>query len=175
MLLNHCNHLKKHAHGKWLYSVFFMTVFILCSSPAYATCTGTDCECMLEITPVAFGNYDPMSNTPLTAIGNVKVTCTSTDPGEINYTVTWGMGNSSTYDPRFMNSLGNQMNYNLYTDNNFTSIWGDGSNDTAFINTTVPISSVPFSSDYGAFGQIPALQSLPAGTYMDNVEVTVTW
>src|SRR5215469_6057542 len=79
------------------------------------------------VAPLAFGNYDPNSPTPLKVSGgSIVVGCTS------GYTIqhmSLGMGqNSTTFAGRRMLQSGGSayLSYNVYLDAAYTQVWGDG-------------------------------------------------
>lgn len=62
------------------------------------------------------------------------------------------------------------LDYNLFTDPAMTRIWGDGTGGTYVVNRRVRTWRVRWIRVYG---RIPAGQDVPAGSYTDNVRVTI--
>jgi spore coat protein U-like protein len=124
--------------------------------------------CTISASGVDFGAYDPRSTTADDGVGQVNLNCPT---GTKTATVTISTGNSGSYTvPRRMTSGTNNLNYNLFTNSNRTTIWGNGSSGTGTMSVssrgvfTLPI-----------YGRIPAGQNVRAGTYSDTVTVTVTF
>jgi len=84
-------------------------------------------------------------------------------------------GQSGNYTPRKMkiSSGSSELNYNIYTKNNRTTVWGDGTAGTA---TKQKTKSSPFTKRHTLYGQIPARQTLvKVGSYSDTILVTVNY
>jgi spore coat protein U-like protein len=74
-----------------------------------------------------------------------------------------------------MSNGANTLNYNLYTTATHTTIWGDGTSGTSYLN---PANSngltAPGTFTMVVYGSVPA-QALPAsGTYQDTITATMT-
>ncbi|MDE2235724.1 MAG: spore coat protein U domain-containing protein [Gammaproteobacteria bacterium] len=118
----------------------------------------------------AFGTYDPFSSTPvnITAPNFIAVAC----QGRGFATIDLSTGSSGGYYPRTMRNGIDSLNYNLYTNANLTSVWGDGTGGTVNVrfrfrrNTAVA---------YSLYGQIPAQQNVTAGSYIDSIIITVSF
>ena len=125
--------------------------------------------CSLSGAAIAFGNYDPISLTPLDTAGSVVYRCAQQDH---NITITLSRGGGTSFTTRRMVKGTEQLFYNLYRDAARTAIWGDGTGGTQsfFIgnpqanNTDL---SVPI------FGRIPAGQNVSVGSYSDTITVTL--
>ena len=114
---------------------------------------------------VNFGQYNVFATVPNTnGIGNVTIYCKG-NPGMV---VALSSGQSNTYSSRVMQNGVNQLNYNLYTSSARTNIWGDGSGGS--ITVVIPGNG---TTSLSIFGQIPAGQNLPAGTYTDVIIVMI--
>lgn len=158
-----------------LKNLLVLIVFSFFNQSVYAACGGLGCSCSVGTTAVTFGNYNPISATPTTANGNVAVTCSALVIFTASYVISMAKGNSSTYTPRFMNLAGVHLNYNLYTTAGFVSIWGDATGGTVTVSDSYTAIGLSETRNYTPFGQIPALQTVGAGTYTDTVLVTVTY
>lgn len=140
--------------------------------------------CSVATTDVAFGTYNPVSTTPLDGAGQVAVDC----QGNGHFVeIALGTGGATTYAGRRMILGTDAMSYNLYTDAARSIVWGNGSAGTSTVSCTTGdtsngngcIGTNPTGGDRRAtraiFGRIPALQNLGAGTYIDTIQVTVTF
>jgi spore coat protein U-like protein len=131
-------------------------------------------NCTISTTAVAFGEYDPVvtnAATPVSATGKVSVTCTTGAPA----TITLGQGpdpGASSTDAapvRRMKSGSNYLSYNLYSENTYTTVWGnDASSDVDNTGTGA-------NQDLTVYGRIPAGQNVPTGNYSDIVVATITF
>ncbi|WP_367025777.1 spore coat U domain-containing protein [Methylococcus sp. ANG] len=129
--------------------------------------------CKIEtLAPVAFGNYDPTETAAVqVSNGQIRVKCTrSATAYPITLSAGTGSGATCTGTPVRKMTLGaNSLAYNLYQ-GGYTTVWGcDTSNDYEYTATTSGWTSIDI------YGEIPAEQDVPAGTYNDTVVATVTF
>lgn len=144
--------------------------FLLLAGTAYAAP-----QCTISASPVIFGNYDPLSATPVTGTGTLTFLCQSgVTGGGITYTISLSSG-SGTYTQRTLTSGPNVLNYNLYTDSTLTTVWGDGSSGSATVSTTISKPQASAGVTNIVYGNIPAMQDVVPGSYTDNITVTVTF
>jgi spore coat protein U-like protein len=123
---------------------------------------------------LAFGAYDPVvtnATTALNGTATISVTCTNGSPATL--TLDQGLnpaGGSTNAAPlRQMASGGNIIGYGLFQDVANTIVWGN----TA--GTGVAYTGTGVAGSLTVYGQIPAGQNVPAGTYTDTVVATVTF
>lgn len=151
--------------NKIIISIFLMFLFV--ESHALASCS-------LSIQrDLSFGDYDPLSSSSNNSTGRIKIKCTGS--GSVSYEVLLSQGQAGSYYPRAMllSGGGAQLNYNIYTNNRRTKIWGDGSGSTYTITKT---KSSPFTKRHTAYGEIPGSQSAASiGTYNDTITVTLNY
>ena len=135
----------------------------LLALPLHAACS------INAVSSVAFGTYSVFSTTPTTATGSFAVrNCGSNNAP---YTATLSTGGASVAQ-RTLTKTGASLNYNLYTDSTYTSIWGDGTTGTT-------VSGVGSNGSTGItktiYGSIPEGQDVPAGAYTDSITITITF
>jgi spore coat protein U-like protein len=123
-------------------------------------------NCTISTTPVAFGDYNVLSPAPKTTTGTVTYQCTFA----INIIVTLSRGSSSTFDPRTMRNGSEVLNYNLYREATYQTIWGDGTGGT---QTYTALASVLFPTTVTVFARLPAGQNVAVGSYGDSVVATI--
>jgi spore coat protein U-like protein len=90
-------------------------------------------------------------------------------------TISIGIGQSATSGSianRQLEKTGaatDRLNYNIYKDGGYSSLWGDGTAGTTplIVNTTTKTTSVPI------YGKIDPGQNVPVGNYKDTVIVSV--
>lgn len=148
---------------------------LLCSLPVYAVVT-----CDVTATGVAFGVYDPMSGANFDSSGTVAFTCTKSGSQDsttnLGYTIRLSTGGSGTYSPRRLSSLGNTLNYQLYTMASRVAVWGNGTGGTSVVsnNFSWPSrSGGTRSRNHTVYGRIVGGQNVPTGNYTDAITVTV--
>jgi len=146
--------------SRWL-SAF--ALFVL-PSPAFALCTSIG----VSATAVDFGIYDPASATAATTTGRVTVQCGIGILPSFSVSLSKGSG---TYDQRTMRQGGDVLTYNLYTDSNHMTVWGDG-NDGTVAQGWAGILSLG-STDYTVYGLVTTGQYPASGSYTDSIMVTV--
>lgn len=136
--------------------------------------------CGASTAGLAFGAYNLLSPAPLTASATVRVTCSlqpSDGPAQrvVASVVMLSRGLSNSFAMRQMGSGANRLNYNVFTTNAYTTVWGDGSAGTqvhGFAFTLNPAFPTRFR-DLTGYGRVPALQDVAAGSYADTLVVTV--
>jgi spore coat protein U-like protein len=64
------------------------------------------------------------------------------------------------------------LNYNLYTTENRTHIWGDGAHGTQVIHLSNVTNSTP---PVRIFGMIDPIQNVSTGSYSDQLIVTIMY
>jgi len=131
-------------------------------------------NCLITTTSVSFGAYDAISanaSTALNGTGAVKVTCTKNAAATVKLGQGANAGGSSTDAApvrQMSDGSSNVMSYQLYSDSGRTSVWN---NDTGVSHTGTG-SEVTLT----VYGKVPAGQNtLPAGSYNDTVQATVTF
>ncbi len=124
--------------------------------------------CSLSSAAIAFGNYDPISLTPLDTAGAVVYRCGGSDH---NIIITLSRGGGTSFATRRMVNGAEQLFYNLYRDAACTIIWGDGTGGTQ----AYTISNPQYNQDTTVpmFGRAPAGQNVSVGNYSDTITVTL--
>ena len=141
----------------------FIVLFLLWTSEA-------DAACSVSVTGIVFGNYDTLAPTPLDTRGDITVMCDQVPPIDVTISISPST-HSGVFNPRQMkhSALSNRLDYNLYTKQNRTTVWGDGTAGSA----TVMVKGTK-SRKVTVYGSIPPGQNVPAGSYMDSLTITIT-
>ncbi len=100
------------------------------------------------------------------AAGTVTVNCTAGSAYTISLDA--GAGSGATVASRKMTSGSNLLSYSVYTTAARTTVWGDGTG-------TVTGTGTGASQSIAAYGRIFAGQVVPAATYTDTINVTITY
>lgn len=127
-------------------------------------------NCLVTANDLTFGTaYDGSSGTPNDSTTTISVRCTKTT----GYTVhaDAGLTSGSTLATRLMTNGSDNMQYNLYTDAGYTTIWGDTTGGTGVFSGTGAGMGAP--QNHTVYGRIPISQNLSPGTYTETT-ITVT-
>jgi len=128
--------------------------------------------CVVTATPVAFGQYNPLLNTPLDRLGSLAFECHPL-PGSgrvRNVYVQINQGSSGSFNRAMINGA-DRLYYNLYVDSVRTIIWGDGSGGTQALFMADPLPNQQITVPI--YGRIFPAQDVPAGAYVDSLTVTI--
>nr|WP_276583969.1 spore coat U domain-containing protein [Pseudomonas sp. RIT-PI-AD] len=88
-----------------------------------------------------------------------------------NYSVAIDSGLNASGTQRRMSNGGAYISYNLYQDTARTVPWGNGSNGGSVLSGT----GSGAAQEVVVYGRVPVQATPAAGTYLDTVQVTVTW
>lgn len=126
--------------------------------------------CSVSADNLDFGNYRPFSNSHNNARANIYIDCHHHFRSKPENITTWvtiilSRGHSNSYANRELISNNNSLSYNIYTNSQRTQIWGDGTQNTSTVTTSVKTSQKVVRM----YGRIPKSQSIPPGVYTDNI------
>ena len=147
-----------------------LTVLILLNSlPG-----GTEAACQIAATSINFGKYDVFDTTAVNGMGSVTVSCDEAPPPDVTISISESL-HSGQFDPRQMKNLadGSRLNYNIYTDQSKSKIWGNGSGATSplFIKNVTKNKSKTTE----VYGSMSPGQNGSAGFYSDVLTITILW
>lgn len=137
--------------------------------------SNAEAACRLGFTQLQFGNYNPQISTATMGFGTVSATCDFRGPNN-NFTtgqvrINLGVSNTTNNFNRSMRTVRNErLNYNAYTDQTLSRVWGDGTFNTSPLTATLGRNQ---SRTWTYYGSIPQLQNIPAGTYSDSMVITL--
>jgi len=144
------------------------------AAPAHAQ------SCSFTISNLNFGTINLTANAPATSTATYSASCTGTANTTVRTcpNIDVGSGGSTSGSPRFLLNGGTQLNFNLYQDGAYTSVWG--SNLWGFAGSypspTVDVAlngSGSGSASMTVYGQVWAgQQTLPAGLYSSSFSGT---
>lgn len=127
-------------------------------------------SCTASMSPLNFGNVDPVSNIGLTATGNLSYTCTNTSSSTQSTTVCFSIGDphGAYYTNRWLTNGNNKLYFQMYQDAAHTTVWGTVYGGASTPPYTVVV-SVPakgsVSNSVPLYGAIGNSQNVVAGTY----------
>lgn len=122
--------------------------------------------CSVRASDLGFGAYATGSGTPLGGQTALILECTS--GMEIEIGLDAGQSPGATVQDRRMMSGTDSLRYGLYQDAARTQVWGD----TVGVDT-VAMQGAGAPQSVTIYGQIPANQQVPAGSYSDVITVRV--
>jgi spore coat protein U-like protein len=128
---------------------------------------------VVSATALNFGVYDSTTASPNRANATITVSCTIPVDLLTDFTLKLSTGNAASYAPRKMASGTPQLSYNLYTSSGYSTVWGDGTGGTAYLNYGSVLAL--FSQQFTVYGQVPIGQYVAAGTYSDTIIVTMEY
>lgn len=159
---------------RWLIAV----ALAFATHAAHALCLQPLCTATVSTTPVGFGAVQPFG-AHADAIGSVRVGFGGVAGLLIPYRVDIGSGNGGTgFANRRMNQGSATLAYQLYADSGRTTVWGDGSAGTVYVQGSLLLDVLGLSAPntHWIYGRVPSgqMQAVP-GPYADTVTVTVTY
>ncbi len=120
--------------------------------------------CSLSGSTLSFGDYTSGQTQNLDISGTVNyVNCSG------NLTLALDGGTSGNINARQMSQGGDRLNYQIYRNSVRNAIWGSGADSHGVVLIGTQSGSVT------VYGRIPASQIVPAGTYTDTVNITLTF
>jgi spore coat protein U-like protein len=127
---------------------------------------GSPLACDVAVSPLAFGNINPLHGADSVSAATIVVTCAPATP----YSVALSAG-SGTHHARLMFSGANTLAYNLYSDASQIIIWGDGTSGTQVVDG----SDAGSGSTHTIYAKVPTQPRAVPGAYADSIVVTVTY
>ena len=122
--------------------------------------------CDVRASDLSFGAYATGSGTPLGGQTTLVLECTAGMDVEVGLDA--GQGAGATVQERRMMSGTEALRYGLYQDAARIRVWGD----TAGVDT-LHMQGAGTPQNVTIYGQIPANQKVPAGSYSDVITVRV--
>lgn len=140
-------------------------------------------SCTVSTTPLAFGAYTSPGGARVDSSASVVVTCTPTYlllACTTAYTLSLSNGAVGSPGNRQMAAGAGRLQYGLFSDAARSTPWGDGgaSGGTVGGSITTGLLSLlclPGVRNHTVYGRLPASQSVPAGSYVDQVVLTITY
>ena len=122
--------------------------------------------CEVTATDLDFGTYTAQSGTPLLGTTLLRATCTPNTTYNIG--LNEGTSPGATVTQRKMVAGAQVLNYQLYSDANHSTIWGN----TTGTDTVTGVGT-GLTQDHTVFGSIPASQIIAEGDYGDTITVRI--
>lgn len=139
--------------------------------------------CAVAVTPLAYGGYTSPGGPRVDSSASVIVTCTPTYlllACTVSYTLSLSSGLVGNPGNRQMASGAGRLHYNLHSDAARSTPWGEGGASGGTVGGNVSTGLLGLlclqgQRSHTVYGRIPANQSVPAGTYLDQVTMTITY
>jgi spore coat protein U-like protein len=155
-----------------------LVLVLRCATAGAGTCT------IQSINGLSFGNYNPLGASPMSTNGSINLNCqlALVLPLPFTATISLSTGSSFTYASRRMAPTvgASRLNYNIYLDPTYSTVFGDGSAGTQVAQRCTPLlglgcGSTSTASNVTMCGLMPAGQDVAIGSYLDSIVVTVTF
>jgi spore coat protein U-like protein len=148
---------------------------MLWAGSAYAACyQPNQCSCIVSVSSMSFGTYDPQSPSPNDTVGTLSVSCVSGNTGASTFSIALSPGGSGNANARAMTKGSYSLYYNLFTNVARTIVWGDDNGGGESVASSFPAVSRT-AKQFSVYGRIPSLQNAAVGIYHDAITVTVTY
>jgi spore coat protein U-like protein len=160
--------------ARWIIAVASAIGAAVAASPALAQ------SCNFSISNLDFGTINVTANTPFTSTATYSASCTGTANRTVRTcpNIDAGSGGTTSGSPRFLLNGGTQLNFNLYQDGSYTSVWGSnlwgfaGSYPSPTIDVALNGSGIGTVSQT-IYGQVwSGQQTVPAGSYASSFSGT---
>ena len=127
-----------------------------------------------RVTPqdLNFGTYDSLAAASLSATSQISINCSKNTPFTVELNA--GQHAGSGFNRNMANGT-NLLGYQLYTNSSHTTIWGDGTGGTGTMSGTGTGPGAAHTITETVYGEVPAQQSVPVGSYSDTITVTVSF
>ena len=129
-------------------------------------------NCVINAPDLNLGTFE--GDNDLTASSTISVRCTS----GTTFFVDLSTGSSGSYANRTLVNGADTLSYNLYTNNTYTTVFGDGTGSTGRGSGTGAGMGVPNAQSVLVYGQLLASANtgpVGAGTYTDTITATITY
>lgn len=150
---------------------------LLCANSVFAATATTTFKvtatvansCKVTAANLSFGAYDPLA-AAIDGTSIITATCTAQTPYTIGLDAGLNTGGTTTRRMIGDDTATTLLSYELYSDSGHKTVWG------APGGATVAHSALTGGAlNYTVYGQIPAAQYVPAASYADTINVTVTY
>ena len=129
-------------------------------------------NCVISSQNLNLGTFDGTND--LVGSSTISVNCT----GSTNFSVDLDKGSSGNYTMRTLVNGADTLNYNLYTTNTYTTVWGDTTGGTGHVTGTGTGMGAPNTQLLTVYGRLRATDNVAgvgAGSYSDSITATITY
>ena len=136
-----------------------------------------DCSTVPATGTLAFGSYNPFSNTDVTQSFQFSINCTRGDTN-LNVAVNGGLNfaSASPSGSRAMKNGTTFLSYQLYEDSGHTTVWPFNTSNGTGTVVSQTAGGINSANTISLYGVVPHGQTSPAvGSFSDTVTVTVNY
>ncbi len=128
-------------------------------------------NCVINAPDLNLGSFDGTND--LTASSTISVKCTNGTTYDVNLST----GSSGIYANRTLTQGTDTLNYNLYTTNGYTTVWGDntGGSSRPATGTGAGMATNQTLTVYGRLLAANNTAPVDAGTYTDTIVATIVY
>jgi spore coat protein U-like protein len=133
-------------------------------------------NCIIGATALNLGTFDGTND--LTSSSNITVRCSNGS----DFTVDLSTGVSGSYTTRHLvnatSTSGLPLVYNLYLEDTYNTVWGNGSNGTGRVSDFGEGMALANAITHTVYGRLLASSNtgaIDAGSYTDTITATVTY
>lgn len=125
--------------------------------------------CLLATAPVVtFPAYDVASATPTSTAPLITMNCTGNATQDISIGASSVSGSITNRQMKHATRT-DRLNYNLYKDSGYTTVWG-----TSAAGSSLKVTNPKTNEVQTIYARIPAGQDVAVGSYSDSVTVTLS-
>lgn len=133
------------------------------------------CTCNVTATDLDFDAFNPLSGAQ-DAVAEVSVDCTGVIDVAPSVVTTLTAGTHGTISARRMRAgVGEYLDYNIYTTDQRTTVWGNGTTGSSVSISGGLLSLGHWQAQRDMFGRAVPLTSTKVGHYEDTVVVRIVW
>lgn len=155
----------------------FTLILVLTAAPRAdaLVCQLGGCSCDVSASTLAFGNVNPLTGAQ-TAEGEVTIDCIGLAELFPSMPVRMQSGANGTISSRKMKSAaGNLLDYNIYTTDQYNSIWGNGTTGLT-VNVSGGLLAIGhWTTTRRVYGRVTPQTNTPPGNYTDTVVLRIDW
>ena len=141
-------------------------------TPSFQVTATVSKNCIISAPNLNLGTFDGTND--LATSSTISVNCTSLTP----YSVDLDKGSSGSYAMRTLVNGADRLNYNLYSNNTYTTVWGDTSGGTGRANGTGAGMAAAQTQTHTVYGRLRAVDNtgaVGAGSFSDTIIATITY
>lgn len=144
--------------------IVLLMLNLLCLSKAEAV------SCTVNSSGLNFGSFNVLTDNTADSTGTVSVDCDAST----SYTIALSQGNSGSFTVRKMTKGSDILEYNLYTDATYQTIWGNGVGGNMIVFGST---SDTLPTNHTVYGRISlnTQRAAVSGSYNDSIIITVTY
>ncbi|MFZ0889695.1 MAG: spore coat U domain-containing protein [Candidatus Binataceae bacterium] len=130
--------------------------------------------CVVTNSPsMSFGTFNPVDGANVNQTGTISIACTKGAVAKVALDPGANGGKGGSGSRAMSDGSGDFLGYEIYSNSGMSTVWGIGAN--AVTESAAPSTS---AVNYTAYGQIPTAgsnQNVPAASYSDTVNLSISF